>query len=351
MNRRLTQWIGTIAFGALAFGAQACVIRESPGVNRGYGYGYAQAGYQGGVMVGSPSPYYVNSMPPEALYETMTSSPGYGYVWIDGYWHWNGYEWVWMSGRWVTEQTGYVYIQPYYDYDSGGSYVYYPGHWSRPEQVDSRVRVREHRDGRPTTGYYPHDDRAQSRDHRGTTGGGTVPPPSHNGGGSTTDHRGDGGGTTTVPPSSHDHRDNGGGTTTTPPPRDHRNDGDTVPPPPPKHDGSNDHRGTTTRAPRHPDSNDVKPPPPSTKRDNRGSSGSGSTSKPPPRKPSSNNVKPSPAPSKKAPATKSPPKSHSNGSTDHRHHSSIQGEAPKTLPAVKTEMAAGIQVAMLTGKR
>ena len=64
----------------------------------------------------------------------MTQSPGYGQVWIDGYWNWNGYEWVWVGGRWETEQSGYVYVQPYYDY-SGSSYNYRPGYWSTPDRA------------------------------------------------------------------------------------------------------------------------------------------------------------------------------------------------------------------------
>ena len=104
-------------------------------MNTGYGYGYGTAGrITASVSVGDAEPYYVSSMPPEPLYESMTASPGYGYVWIDGYWHWNGYEWVWVSGRWERQQEGYVYVQPYYDY-CGGSYVYTPGYWSRPDRV------------------------------------------------------------------------------------------------------------------------------------------------------------------------------------------------------------------------
>ena len=121
----------------------------TPPVNNGYGYGYGQPAYQASVSVGTPSPYYVSSMPPEPLYEQMTASPGYGYVWIDGYWHWNGYEWTWVSGRWERQQEGYVYVQPYYDY-VGGSYVYTPGYWSRPDRVPSGWQVRDHRDGRPS---------------------------------------------------------------------------------------------------------------------------------------------------------------------------------------------------------
>ncbi len=110
--------------------------------------------------VGEPSPYWVSSMPPDPLYEQMTPSPGLGFVWIDGYWHWNGYEWVWVSGRWEQEQDGYVYVEPNYDAGASG-YVYTPGYWATPTQVPQGWVIRDHHDGRPTVvappigGYHP----------------------------------------------------------------------------------------------------------------------------------------------------------------------------------------------------
>ena len=145
--RRLAQWFG---IAGLAFAAQACVVRDAQPVNAGYGYSSAGTMYaSGGIYVGEPSVAYANSMPPPALYETMTPSPGYGYVWIDGYWHWNSFEWVWVSGRWVQEQQGYYYVQPYYDYGYDGGYTYTPGYWTTPDRVPSRGQIRDHRDGRP----------------------------------------------------------------------------------------------------------------------------------------------------------------------------------------------------------
>src|SRR3954468_5188957 len=118
--RRLAKVLGAAGLG---LALQACVVRETAPVNSGYGYGSYNGTYQASVGVGTPQTYYVSSMPPQPLYETMTASPGYGYAWIDGYWHWNSYEWVWVSGRWERSQEGYAYVQPYYDY-SNGSYVY-----------------------------------------------------------------------------------------------------------------------------------------------------------------------------------------------------------------------------------
>src|SRR5258708_682794 len=108
--RRLAQ---QIALGVAAVAAvPACVANEAMPVNSGYGYG---PGMGAPLSVAEPAPYAVASMPPEPLYEQMTQSPGDGYVWIDGYWHWNGYEWVWVAGRWEREQDGYLYVQPNYD--------------------------------------------------------------------------------------------------------------------------------------------------------------------------------------------------------------------------------------------
>lgn len=128
--RRLALW--TAATGLL-LGAQGCVLRDNTPVN----YGYASGGYaQASVTVEQPSQYYVSSVAPEPLYEQMTASPGYGFVWIDGYWHWNGYEWVWVRGRWMRQPEGLVYVSPYYDY-TAGRYMYQPGYWSHPSRVPS----------------------------------------------------------------------------------------------------------------------------------------------------------------------------------------------------------------------
>src|SRR5579872_6699612 len=86
-------WICATAF---ALPIAGCVVADTTPVNNGYGVGYGQT-YQAPV-VEQPQPVAVASMPPDPLYEQMTPFPGYGFVWIDGAWHWNGYEWVWVSG-------------------------------------------------------------------------------------------------------------------------------------------------------------------------------------------------------------------------------------------------------------
>ena len=127
--RRALLFIAVTAVAGVAGGA--CVANDPPPVNWGYGqYGY---GYGYGPMgprasVGEPSAEYVSGLPPEPLYEQVPAAPGDGYVWIDGYWHWNGDEWVWVGGRWEQQQDGYVYVEPYYN-EVDGSYIYTPGYW------------------------------------------------------------------------------------------------------------------------------------------------------------------------------------------------------------------------------
>src|SRR5687767_4862443 len=149
MLKRVVAAVSLAAVSTL--GASACVVRETRSHYTTGGSGVYASGH---VAVGNPGYVYVQTLPPDPLYEDIPSAPSYGYVWIDGYWHWNGYEWIWMSGHWESPRDGYVYIQPYYDY-SDNYYVYNPGYWCHTSQVPGTVVVREHGNGRPATGYHP----------------------------------------------------------------------------------------------------------------------------------------------------------------------------------------------------
>jgi len=124
----LVKWIGAVG---VVLATQACVIRETVPVNAGY---YPASTVHGSVTVGEPTPYAVSALPPDPLFEQMTPSPGVGYVWIDGSWHWNGTEWVWVGGRWVQEQPDLLYVQPYYAYYEN-TYIYTPGYWCTRDRV------------------------------------------------------------------------------------------------------------------------------------------------------------------------------------------------------------------------
>ncbi|NUU03492.1 YXWGXW repeat-containing protein [Herbaspirillum robiniae] len=63
----------------------------------------AQAQVSVNINIGTPPPPpRVERLPP----------PRHGYVWVPGYWDWNGHAHVWRGGRWVRERRGYVYAQP-----------------------------------------------------------------------------------------------------------------------------------------------------------------------------------------------------------------------------------------------
>jgi hypothetical protein len=211
---------------------------------------YAQQSYDqpyvdGQVTIGDPGYLYPTTPAPEPYYEEVPAAPSYGYVWIDGYWNWDGYRWGWWRGHWEAPRANYVYVQPYYNWNSG-RYTYMPGHWQDRGRLPQGVIIRDHRDGgRPETGYWSSGNtyivpqRPTERNpiyqpggattivpsNPGYGGGGTVIVPSNPGyqprGGSTTivpSNPGYQGGGTVITPSNpgdvRDHRGNQGGGTT-----------------------------------------------------------------------------------------------------------------------------------------
>lgn len=47
---------------------------------------------------------YIQTGPPTAVYETVPASPGYGYVWVGGYYRWDGYRYTWVRGRYERHE-------------------------------------------------------------------------------------------------------------------------------------------------------------------------------------------------------------------------------------------------------
>jgi hypothetical protein len=69
---------------------------------------------------------YVRVGPPAPIIETRIAAPGPGYVWLPGFYAWNGaaYAWrpgrwerpirpraVWVPGRWVRERRGWYFVE------------------------------------------------------------------------------------------------------------------------------------------------------------------------------------------------------------------------------------------------
>ncbi len=76
--------------------------------------------------------YTVSTRPPAPYAEVVGVAPAPGYVWINGYWWWDGGQYTWIRGYWAPPpQPGYVWVRNGW-VNQGGHYVFVRGHWSAP---------------------------------------------------------------------------------------------------------------------------------------------------------------------------------------------------------------------------
>jgi hypothetical protein len=87
-----------------------------------------------GVTVTEDATLYPQSPPPDPVPEFAPESPGGGYVWVNGYWDWNGNDWIWADGYWAPNRAGYVYFGPRFEFVDGRA-VYYRSYWAGPGGV------------------------------------------------------------------------------------------------------------------------------------------------------------------------------------------------------------------------
>lgn len=75
--------------------------------------------------------------PPLPVY-VQPPIPGVGYLWVPGYWAWDGSEYYWVPGYWGMPPTANLYWTPaYWAWDAAANdYAFYAGYWG------------------PTVGYY-----------------------------------------------------------------------------------------------------------------------------------------------------------------------------------------------------
>jgi len=70
----------------------------------------------------------VSEAPPPPQTEVVVAAPGPEYLWVPGYWSWNG-RWVWIGGRWgLRPHPHAVWVGPRY-VRRGHGYVYFHGYW------------------------------------------------------------------------------------------------------------------------------------------------------------------------------------------------------------------------------
>ena len=106
---RLSAWaLGvSVLFAALfAFTAVPAQAQVSVGVS---------------ITVGSPPP-------PLPVYD-QPPIPAPGYIWVPGYWAWDGSEYYWVPGTWVEAPfTGALWTPPYWGWNDG-VYGFHEGYW------------------------------------------------------------------------------------------------------------------------------------------------------------------------------------------------------------------------------
>ncbi len=170
-----TAWL---VIGALFL--TGCIVREVHEIRYvrdqgGRAPGDVAAGGDGAACDGcdaesTPGVIVAETQPPAPLEEEGLDQPGPGYVWVAGYWNWNGFEWVWIPGTWVAPADGMVFVPPAY-YATGLHCLYVPGRWQRgnpvPPVVGGGRRSPPLRDYR-TAGKKP-GKQPPVRDHRGET--------------------------------------------------------------------------------------------------------------------------------------------------------------------------------------
>ena len=149
--------------GLILMGMSGCIVRETREIryvrsDGPPGCGTCEAGGQAASVV-------ADSEPPAPLEEPEGSPPAPGYVYVNGYWDWNGDQWTWAPGQWLEPQVGWEYVPPAY-YDDGDGCLYVHGHWQQSGHRRPGESIRDHRGELAGTGH-----RHPVRDHRGELGG------------------------------------------------------------------------------------------------------------------------------------------------------------------------------------
>jgi hypothetical protein len=87
----------------------------------------AAMGFVGSSMPASAQAYiYVQTAPPAPVYETVPARPGPGYVWVGGYYRWNGSTYVWTRGHYVRHAG--AWCGGHWRHGRRG-YYWVAGHW------------------------------------------------------------------------------------------------------------------------------------------------------------------------------------------------------------------------------
>jgi hypothetical protein len=100
-------------------GLSGCIVREEPAPVT--------------VTPAPPPPaqdeVVVQSPPPAEIVETPPPAPDPTFVWVGGFWGWNGYRYVWHRGYWHRPPYGHRYwVHEHWERGPRG-YIFIGGHW------------------------------------------------------------------------------------------------------------------------------------------------------------------------------------------------------------------------------
>ena len=67
--------------------------------------------------------------PPELPVYEQPLCPAEDYIWVPGYWAWDGDDYFWVPGTWaMAPEVGFFWTPGYWGW-GGGGYAWYPGYW------------------------------------------------------------------------------------------------------------------------------------------------------------------------------------------------------------------------------
>jgi hypothetical protein len=112
------------ATAAMAFGGlTGCVVREEPAPTVVYSNAPPPA------PAPAPDDPVAPQAPPPEIVETQPPPPDPTFVWVGGYWWWDGYHYAWRRGYWHRPAPGFhVWVRPGWRYGPHG-YVFVRGYW------------------------------------------------------------------------------------------------------------------------------------------------------------------------------------------------------------------------------
>jgi YXWGXW repeat-containing protein len=117
-----------ILAGVIALATGCAERRVEPYRNQQTGYS-TNGQFEASAATNAPSGAVEAPLtPPADLVEAVPVAPGPAYVWVPGYWVWNG-GWVWIGGRWVIRPYPHaVWVRGHWG-RHGRGYAWTRGHW------------------------------------------------------------------------------------------------------------------------------------------------------------------------------------------------------------------------------